>query len=111
MGLPRLGEGIFGCDRDLEFRPLHRLVQTLELVRTGDVTIQAHADPVPRAREGLHAIQVRDPASVVVAKGIDAMLERVTTGERQDGVDAIRREASGGGRDVSGASVDYDVGA
>src|SRR3979490_1086245 len=93
MRLTGLGERIAFRDRNLELRPMHRLVEALEFANSGDavITDQFHAAPFLRRR--LNTIGMRNtPAR---PKRVQTLLQRISAGERHRGSRAARREAVG----------------
>src|SRR6185312_10330444 len=111
MRLRRIGQRILGADRQLQFRSLHRFVQSREFFGVRDDTVECHADVESRARKGLHAVEIGYSAASVLSERIDAMLECIAAGESQYGIDAVWRKASGGCRNVSRSAVHHFVGA
>src|SRR5215469_5174121 len=83
MRFGRIGQRILCADRHLQLRLFDRLVQSLELLRTRDETVQSHADVEPRSWKGFHPIQIRDSATSVLPKRIDTVLEPLAACESE----------------------------
>src|ERR1700748_1350881 len=84
--LTRIGEGIFCSHGHMHRLGTDGVVQTLQLVVTGNETVEGHAHPAPWPRQRLSAHEVRDSPTPVASQSVDTMLEPLATGESQHGV-------------------------
>src|ERR1700720_4553183 len=88
MRLVSTGEGIAFRDLNLELRGLPRRVQALEFANAGDAVIADQGHPAPFLRRRLDAVGVRNTAAG--SNYVHTSLQRVSAGESQHGIDAIR---------------------
>lgn len=109
--LPCLGESLFGGDRHLQLCRRDRRVQLREFADSRNVAIDCHAQSEPRARDRLYPEGVCHSAAAVAPDSIDTLLERLTAGEVQHGINAIWRDAPRGLHNVSGDAVYDHIGA
>src|ERR1700738_891196 len=92
MRLVSAGKGIAFRDRNLELCGLHRRVEALEFANAGDAIVADDFHAAPLLGRGLDAVGVCNTAAW--PKRIQASLQRVSTGKRQHGIDAVGCEAA-----------------
>ncbi len=90
MGIRRERERIHRRDRYAEPGVIDSAAKSRKLSRAGHGVVSANAESAAPDWFRLDAIGIRNPSAI--AHEVQASLEPVTAGERQDGVDPIRRQ-------------------
>lgn len=86
-----VGQRITLCDRDLELRRLHCVIEVLEFADPGNGVISSQCDTASLPWRWLDAVWVSHLS--VWPKCIEALPERVAAGESEHGINSLGRKA------------------
>lgn len=92
MRLVGVGQRITLCDRDLELRRLHCVIEVLEFADPGNGVISSQCDTASLPWRWLDAVWVSHLS--VWPKCIEALPERVAAGESEHGINSLGRKGA-----------------